>query len=290
MIIIIIDFSQIVHSNVHQNFDLIVDDGVYSEGMLRSLILNSVRGYKRKFGSKYGQIIIAVDSRTYWRRQIFPHYKANRKAARASNNTIDWTIVFDAMNDVKSALKEHFKYKVIEVDGAEADDIIGVLTRYKHTEESIMIISSDHDFKQLQQYNNVKQWSPMHNILVKCDSPKAYLSEHIIRGDKGDGIPNYLSRSNFFVDKGDKERQKNITKKKVADAQRYSAEKFCENTDELARYKENEMLIDLSKIPEDIRNTILREYEVVPTGSRNAMMSYMMKWRMRQQLSMLDEF
>ena len=126
---------------------------------------------------------------------------------------MDWNAIFDAVNLVRDEIAEVFPYPVIDVDGAEADDVIGTLAELSQTlgepgplfEDEIvpipfLIVSGDHDFKQLQKYANVKQYAPAQKKWVKITEPaEVVLREHIITGDKGDGIPNMLSADDCFV-------------------------------------------------------------------------------------------
>jgi len=125
------------------------------EDLIRHMVLNSIRMLRSKFSDKYGELVICCDSKHYWRRDIFPYYKANRKKDRDKSD-VDWPSLFTFLNKVKQELRDYFPYKVIEVDGAEADDIIGTLVREHHLMENyILIVSSDKDFMQLQKYKNV---------------------------------------------------------------------------------------------------------------------------------------
>jgi 5'-3' exonuclease len=125
------------------------------EDLLRHMILNSIRSYNMKFKDEYGEMIIACDDRNFWRRDIFPYYKANRKKSREKSE-LNWTQIFDSLHKIRDELKAFFPYRVIQVDSAEADDIIGSLVmKYGDTNEKILILSGDKDFVQLQRYNNV---------------------------------------------------------------------------------------------------------------------------------------
>ena len=95
------------------------------EDLVRHMVLNSLRGYKTRFGEKYGQLVLCCDDKQYWRRDIFPYYKANRKKDRKASG-YDWHAIFDTIRLVKEEIKENFPYKVIQVDHAEADDIFTV--------------------------------------------------------------------------------------------------------------------------------------------------------------------
>ena len=111
---------------------------------------------------------------------------------------LDWDCIFGILNSVKEELIKFFPYKVLEVYGAEADDIIAVCVK-KNVDGKSLIISSDKDFQQLQKYPNVTQYSPVLKKFYETDSPQEYIYEHILRGDAGDGIPNYLSPDDTFI-------------------------------------------------------------------------------------------
>ena len=99
------------------------------EGMVRHMILNSIRNYVMQFKSDYvesdADVILAWDSKHYWRRDFFPQYKLNRKKARDKDSK-DWESIFECLNQIKKEIKDYLPYKVVEVHGAEADDIIAV--------------------------------------------------------------------------------------------------------------------------------------------------------------------
>ena len=48
--------------------------------LLRHMIINSIRSYNKRWSPEFGELVIACDNRKYWRRAIFPYYKAGRKA------------------------------------------------------------------------------------------------------------------------------------------------------------------------------------------------------------------
>lgn len=201
------------------------------------------------------------------------------------------------MNNLKEDLAKYFPYKIITVDRAEGDDIIGTLCKWSQENElstqglfsepqKIMIVSSDGDFKQLHKYPNVKQFSPMQKKSIKCSNPKDYLMEHIVKaGD--DGIPNILSADDTFV-KG--ERQKPVYQK-VLD--KFIAEGFdaCENDLQRARFHRNQRLVDLDFIPEDIVESIIDSYtNQVVKGNKASIMNYLIKHRCRLLLDDIEQF
>ncbi len=281
---IIFDYQQIAISNLMEQIGS--SKSSVDENLVRHMILNTIRTYVKKFRESHGpEVVIACDNKNYWRREIFPHYKAGRKKARAASGH-DWSSIFESLNKIREELKENSPYKVIDVEGAEADDIIGILVRKYSINEKIMILSSDKDFAQLQRFPNVEQFSPIMKKYVKEPFPLVQLKQLIIRGDKGDGIPNILSSDDVFVSGG---RQKPITEAKIIKWLNQDAKEFCD--DEMLRnYSRNETLIDLTKIPESITKDILNKYETVKGKTKQEFMNYMIANRLKNLIEVAHEF
>jgi 5'-3' exonuclease len=292
---IVVDFNQVAISNMMAELGGRRDVEV-NLPLIRHMIINSIRSYKRKFGPEFGEIVIACDNRHYWRRQFFPNYKANRKKNRADSG-FDWNSIFEALHQVRAELSEHFPYPVIDVDGAEADDVIGVLAEYSQTSnvdgllpsaEPFLVLSGDHDFNQLQKWSNVKQYAPVQKKFVKItESPSAVLMEHIIMGDKGDGVPNILSDDDTFVTGS---RQRPMKKDKVAEWKHQKPEDFITSDEMWRNFQRNRELVDLSRIPEDIKEAIIDSYEKQKGGDRSGLLNYFIANRMKQMIDLIDEF
>ena len=185
---ILVDMNQISLASLMMH--LHINKGELDDEMVRHMILNSVRMYRTMFNEDYGEIVLTYDSRAYWRKQIFPQYKANRKKNRESDGK-DWNSIFEVLNQIKDEIREFLPYKVVETYGAEADDVIATLCKH-YQNEKIMIVSGDKDFIQLQKYNNVKQYSPITKKHINGVDAVVYIKEHILKGDKSDGVPNVL--------------------------------------------------------------------------------------------------
>lgn len=266
--------------------------------LLRHMIINAIRSYKKKFGNEFGEIVIACDNRYYWRRTVYPHYKAARKKAREDSGH-DWHSIFEALHAIRQELDEYFPYPVIDVEGAEADDVIGALAEYSQTQgetvglfddvepKPFLIISSDHDFRQLQKFPNVKQFSPMKKGWVKIDcSPEQILTEHIIKGDKGDGIPNILSPDDCFVEG---KRQKPIRKVLLDEWKKKSPDEWV-TSDMAHNYNRNSELVDLAKTPDDIKKNIINSYEKQQGQDKSQLLNYFIKYRMKNMIDVLEDF
>jgi len=257
------------------------------------MVLSTILHYKKKF-KNYGEIVFCADDKNYWRKSIFAYYKANRKKARDASG-YDWKLIFDSLNKIRDEIRDNFPYKVLQIEGAEADDIIATLSKHSNERvgfleepEKVLILSSDKDFLQLQKYKNIEQFSPMQKKYLKTDSPSKYLMEHIIRGDSGDGIPNFLSPDDVFV--LGKQKQKSIMQKKLDEWLKFDdPTHFCDD-DMLRNYKRNENLIDLTKIPQDIQDKIVDAYVSNSGGNRKNMFNYFVKNKLKYLMEGISEF
>jgi len=126
---IIFDFNQVAISSLMEQIGS--SKKPVEESLVRHMILNVIRTYVKKFKATHGpEVVIACDNKHYWRRDIFPQYKASRKKNRDASGH-DWASIFDCLHKIKEELKENSPYKVVDVDTCEADDIIAVLsTKY----------------------------------------------------------------------------------------------------------------------------------------------------------------
>jgi len=257
-----------------------------SEDLLRHMILNTLRMYRKQFNKNYGELVICNDSRHYWRKDVFPLYKAGRKAGR-EKSPFDWEIIFSIFDQLREDLKTHFPYKYIDVMGAEADDVIGVICKYHHAEEKICILSSDKDFIQLHKYKGVQQYSPMQKKFIRHPSPIAYLKEHTIRGDRGDGIPNFLSSDDCLVEGV---RQSSISKKNLAVWLTQKPEEICTTAEMADRWKRNDELVNLEKIPQLLINDIQNAFAKEPLGSRKKLYDYFVMNKLSRLTDVITDF
>ena len=262
--------------------------------LVRHLVLNNLRYYRSRFTEEYGELVICCDSKHYWRRDYFPNYKANRKKDRASSG-YDWDFIFTTLNSVRDEIKEHFPYKVLEVYGAEADDIIATLVKQVHDDPDTIIISSDKDFIQLHGFH-VKQYSPVSKKLINGTDPVEYLREHIIRGDRSDGVPNVLSPDDTFVaEKRQKPMRKTMLMTLTEAMEKWEPKDLfqlakCNRDIWMHNWQRNETLIDLDKIPHDIRDKILREFKNAPTGDRSKLFNYFVEKKLNNLIQSIGDF
>jgi hypothetical protein len=260
------------------------------ENAIRYMVLNSIRLLRSKFKESYGEMIICCDSNDVWRKDIFPHYKANRKKMRETS-TVDWTSLFNVLGTIRDELGEHMPYKILQIPRAEADDVIASLCHeygktMRNVGENIMIVSGDKDFAQLQKYANVYQYAPVQKKNISVDNPERFLREHIMLGDRGDGVPNFLSDDDTFI--SDK-RQKPVMRKKLEEWSILDPTLFCD--DEMLRnYKRNEELINLDKIPKAIQQEVITQFATQTPSPRSKILNYFIRYRLGNLTEHIGEF
>jgi hypothetical protein len=279
---ILVDLNQVLLAGLMAQ--IANQKGKLDEHLIRHMVLNIIRNHIKNFKGEYGEVVLCCDNRKYWRKEYFPFYKANRKKTRDKSD-LDWHLIFDILAKLKLELKENFPYKVIDVEGAEADDIIGTLVPRQSVHEKILILSSDGDFLQLQMYgSNVKQYNPSQKKFVKSENPVLELKEKIIRGDKGDGIPNMFSPSDCFVRDL---RQKPITQKTLEKYLNEDVKNF--SYEEVVNFGRNQTLIDLSFIPQEIKEKIINTYEETKPA-KGKLLNYFIEHKLKNLMEVIEEF
>jgi hypothetical protein len=285
---IIIDISQVMIANIMAQLGNHTNT-VIEEDIFRHMVLNSIRSFRKNFAD-YGEIVIACDDKKYWRKQVFPYYKANRKKARAQSE-IDWNQIFNCLNKIRDELKQYSPYRVLQVEGAEADDIIATLCieygTILQSSEKILILSGDKDFVQLQVYGNVEQYNPVLKKQIKNTNPHKYLREHILKGDRGDGIPNIMSSDTCIIEG---ERQKSLPAKRIEYLTSIADLSKVLPPDQLNNFKRNERLIDLHMIPEELMNSILEKYHSEANKSKDKLAEYFSKFKLKTLTENIGEF
>ena len=280
---ILLDYSQIALSNI-------IVQKLNDESMIRHMILNSIRMYNKRYRDEYGQMVICADGMNTWRKDYYPYYKAKRRKNRDSSDQ-DWNEIFRILHVVRDEIKENLPYKVVHLEGVEADDVIASLVLQSQEfgmNEPMMIVSSDKDFIQLQKFNNVKQFSPIQKKFVKDENPRTYLFNHIMKGDTGDGIPNVLSDDDTFV--SDK-KQTPLRKTRIAEWLENSDDLRSVMDDEIYRnYQRNKKLIDLTEVPESIQENIIYNYNEQKVAMKMRVLNYLIKKRCNQLIEVVEEF
>ena len=296
---ILVDYSQVSLAAILTFQRELKGNEAEVKNLISHVTLSTIKSYKKKYGTEFGQIVICCDGRKYWRKEVFEHYKASRKKNRDASD-LDWKLIFDTLSEMREDLAKYFPYKVVHVERAEADDVIAVMTKWAQENEliqqglveeaqKVLILSSDKDFKQLQLKWDVKQWSPMQKKYVTGSKSEIvdWMVEHIAKGDSGDGIPNILSADDVFV-KG--ERQKVMSAKRLDEFLDKGID-ACRNDDERRNWDRNKRLVDFAYIPEDVEKEIVDTYlSSKPNGDKMTIMNYLIANKCRLLLDELEDF
>ena len=275
---ILVDATQVY---MRALFSLQNDHKDVPENKIRERILHILLGVRNQFAKKYGELLLIGDGQRVWRKDFYPHYKSSRKKKRKSSD-VDWNLYFQYFNKIHNELEAVFPYICIRHQMAEGDDVIGIMANHL-APSNTMIISSDHDFIQLQVLPNVKQYDAGRRKYVTSDNPARHLVEKIFKGDAGDGVPNILSPDDIFLQDG--VRQKPVTQKKIND--------WIENgiPNELqANYDRNQILVDLAETPEEIVEDVLKKFEAGTSGDRKNILPYILGHKLKSLLEFVNDF
>lgn len=222
---------------------------------------------------KPDMVVMAMDSRKLWRRDIDPLYKDGRKQAR-KESPVDFERFFPIAEKFYEEIKQIFPhFRWILLDRIEADDIIAVLTMEEfRSAKEIINISTDGDMAQLYQYSNYRQWSHAKRNFLEVLNPKKELMIKILTGDKSDNIPNVKPRC------GPKTAEKMLNE---------GLDEYLQNEAIKTRFTMNKQLIDFDEIPVSIRNEIKEGYNESKTSvyNHNDFMKYTTKAGLSNRLS-----
>jgi hypothetical protein len=299
ILMILVDYSQVALAAILTFQRELKGTESEVKNLIRHVTLSTIKSYKKKYGKEYGELVICCDGRKYWRKEFFEQYKGSRKKNRDASD-LDWKLIFDTLSEMREEIAKHFPWRVIHVDRAEADDVIAIMSKWLQDNQlvqeglveetqKVLILSSDKDFKQLQLYPTVKQWSPMQKKYITASKQEIrdFMIEHIVKGDTGDGVPNILSKDDVFMIG---ERQKPMSAKRLAE---FIDKGFdaCKNDDERRNWHRNATLVDFQFIPEDVQKSIVDTYlSNKPNGDKMTVMNYLMEHRCRLLLEELEDF
>lgn len=291
---LLIDTSQVLISTITMEMKM----KKMEPGFLRHMFFSKILAFKRKFPEYSKQIVLALDDKNYWRKDVFEYYKGTRKKMREKSD-LDWNSIYQSINELLADLEALNIYKMVRVGRCEADDVMAVIAKYTQENdlvqnglveepEPVLILSADTDLAQLQKYPNVKQFSPIQKKWVKADNMKYFMMEHILRGDSGDGVPNVLSADNCLMEGI---RQKSLKETFIQEVLAMDDPYTGLSGDVLRNYQRNEKLVNLDFIPQEYVDQIIECYtSQKPKMDRMKLMTYFTKHKMRLLLQNIQEF
>ncbi|CAM0066015.1 exonuclease [Vibrio phage K567] len=288
----LVDFSQIVLSSIMATYkptDLLTTD------LIRHIVLNTLRSNVLKNKIKYPRIILCIDNGHggYWRKKKAWYYKFKRSSQRDESGW-DFDMIFNSMAIIKEEIRQNMPYYVLDIEGVEADDHIGVLTKYYVNKNvPVLITSSDGDFTQLHTSKLVRQWSPIQKKWVKPKhgSPEMDIMYKCIKGDKKDGIAPMKVPNDHYTH-GDGRRAPPIRAEELRTLMTSTKEelKTLLTDEQWVRYEENREMLDFEFIPQDIHDSIITQFEEQRPAPRSKLMMYFASKKLDKLLENMSEF
>lgn len=200
--------------------------------------------------------VLACDDRKYWRKDIYPEYKAHRRADR-EKSVVDFDAFYKMFNGFYEELKNLFtNMYILKVDKCEADDIIAILSE-RIKDHIVINISTDSDLHQLYKHKNYRQYNPIRKCFVENINPSKFLLCKIITGDKqSDNIPGIKFKVGIK------------TAEKILQS---GLQEYLDKENLQKEFDRNKQLIDLECIPIEYKLSIQKQfdtYELKPVSSK----------------------
>ena len=211
--------------------------------------------YKSIFTNKSTSIVTAIDDKKSWRYEIWKRYKEDRKKKKLNDTSeFPWDKFFVHYNGFMQDIKDHLPIIVLKQPRAEADDIIGVITG--NEQQQCTIVSNDKDYLQCS-CSRVKIYNPMKKMYISHPDTEMFLVEQSMIGQSKDSIFNIKTP----LDHPEGKRKPGFGPKAFEKVVEYGIEKWLDDNELKERYNFNRSLMDFELIPDDIKESIQKEYD-----------------------------
>jgi len=127
----------------------------------------------------------------------------------------------------------------------------------------------------------------LNKYVGRDETPSIYIKEHILKGDRSDGVPNILSDDNVFVEG---RRQRPLSKKKINELICAGFLHTVLNDEEQKNYDRNRKLIDLTFIPQELEEKIKSEFDNIKVATRDKILNYFISRKLKTLIEIIDEF
>ena len=268
---LLFDFNNLVIRNFFGNKEVYEDPNDIQWGLWMYNVFNSIYTSLWKFKNVF-EVILAIDDYNSWRKAVYKRYKESRKEKK-KNDVVNWEELYKMMNKLANEFKHHMPFRVLKVKSAEADDIIGVLTKYIKT--PCVIIARDEDYFQCFAKNkNLRVYDPISQILyaqedIENGNIKDFLMKIIFCGQRKDDIPNIITPDNWGLTESTKGKRKPGFGEAAFNKIKNDVKGFINKGYEIKSYgkvdlqanlKRNRLLMDFDKIPNTVVDRILKAY------------------------------
>jgi len=251
-------------------------------GMAFHITLNSIRKAWKDFDGDH--VVFCLEGRS-WRKDYYEPYKRNRSDARAAlteKEQEEDKLFWEAFDTFKDFINEKTNCSVLQNSQLEADDLIAGWTQ-SHPNDDHVIISTDSDFEQLiapnvSQYNGISETTITHEGYFNAKGqrvkdkktgedksapiPEWLLFQKCMRGDTSDnvfsaypGVRTKGSRNKVGLTEAFEDRDSKGFNWNNLMLQRWTDHNGEEHR-VLEDYERNQVLIDLTRQPDDIKEII----------------------------------
>ena len=206
---------------------------------------SKLMGFVKKLKVPMQNVILAKDCPrdTIWRMDVYKEYKQNRGAK--TSKQLEPEVFSHTYNEMLPRLLKTHKIRMISYKRAEADDIIAIIhgkLRKDYPESKIYVLTCDTDLLQLIDDMTVVYDFQLKSLVKASIAPflDVYVRWKVIQGDVSDNIPAIDTKIG------------KVTAEKLARNEEL-LKKRLENERVRQDYERNDLLINLARIPEDIR-------------------------------------
>jgi hypothetical protein len=246
-------------------------------GLAMHMALNTLKSFYRKV--QPDQVALAFEGTNNWRKAYTASAEAVSPRKYKANRMRDDSMVpfFELIKSFEQMARQHTSLVCISHPELEGDDVIaGYAQKFSAVGDEVIILSGDKDFIQLLNLPGVSLMNPDDGKLRGVDKktnevidPVYFMFEKCFRGDAGDNVlPAYPRVRSTRIRKAfeNEYERTNIFNETWEFADPETGEKKTLRVGDL--FKENQLLMDLSKQPERIRQIITEtiDYEVVHHG------------------------
>lgn len=234
--------------------------------MANKSFMDIINKYYRETGCD--EVVLAFDGKKNWRKTYTsqPHaitykkYKGHRRQKMTESEKRKLELFDEHVVEFREMLKQYTGLLVLQHERLEADDLISGYIQM-HPNEKHLIVSQDRDYLQLLRYPNVSILDPKTgkklNLSEYDDDPEYFMFRKCIRGDAGDNVISAYPRlyETKIKEAYTSDYARNNIMQHVFDVSYIDSDGEAKvkkmKTEEV--FEENEMLMDLSKQPDVIR-------------------------------------
>ena len=279
---LVFDISNLLHRSFFVDRG---DDEETTAGLAVHSALLLLNKYYKRFKPKQ-KVVMAFDRKS-WRKEYTASelcvskkpYKGNRRKDMTPAQQEKYARFINHLKEFEQMIEKHTTIVTLAADRLEADDTIGGFCQIvAGPDVHIVIITTDSDLLQLVVHENVSVISPEtekpQSLAKYNEDPLYYVFQKCIRGDTTDFIQSAYPRVRATrIEKAWKDDYERV---RLMNESWTNENKVEFRVKDL--FEENQLLIDLSKQPADIRKLIYETVDEAISRERKFSMFFLLKF------------